>query len=105
MDRCAVPDCDNKPAATLRNEARVCVDHYWVVRNRLEKLGLDLANYNGPVADLVTPEPLWAPIAAALMDEAETLRRAAWQLRSAAREVVADSRRRRQPPPEGTAPV
>ncbi len=105
MDRCAVPDCDNKPAATLRNEARVCVDHYWVVRNRLEKLGLDLANYNGPVTDLVKPEPLWVPIAAALMGEAEMLRRAARQLRSAARDAVADSHRRRQPAPEEAAPA
>ena len=103
MDRCLAPDCDQQPAAIVRNEARACVEHYRVLRNRLESLGLDLAHYTGPLADLVKPDPIWA-VAAALVDEAEAVRRTAGHLRQTAREMVAEARLRRQPQSDEAAP-
>ena len=74
----------------------MCVEHYRVMHNRLESLGLDLVRYTGPLANLVKPDPIWA-VAAALVDEAETLRRTAGHLRETACEAVAEARLRRQP--------
>ncbi len=68
---CAALGCEGPPAATVREEAIVCVDHYWLLRTRLERLGVALKDFQRPIADLLAPDHLWAQIVASLKEDAE----------------------------------
>jgi hypothetical protein len=89
MDRvCAAPECDQRAAATVRHEVAVCADHYWLIRRRLDRLGVGIGEFQRPIADLLVPEQMWTPIAAALASEAELVRTKARGLRQTARDAL-----------------
>ncbi len=95
---CAAPGCDGRAAATVRNEAVVCVDHYWLLRSRLEKLGVEVKDFQRPIVDLLVPDPVWAPIADALTDESMLVRLKAQQLRETGRRALRDLQHKRTNP-------
>ena len=81
----------------IRGEIGVCVDHYWEIQHRLDRLGMAIKDFQGPITDLLKSEELWKPVAQALADEASLLRQQAGRLREAARDAVTESRAKRKP--------
>jgi hypothetical protein len=54
---CVAPGCHRKAVAVIRQEAPVCLDHYWTARIHLERLQTTLGEFDGRIQDLFDAAP------------------------------------------------